>query len=183
MKYIKYIPTKTHNKSKMEEEEVDDYADLDEEEQNDDIDDDKEDDVVEPAIDDDEKSEEIDSKKYINEIVLNDKNHQIIEIVPDDERITSDIIQLPEITAATGTRAAQIERGAPVFVEIGTMSNPIVIARVEFAKRKSPFILMRVIEHRVNSVGQSVLVVEHWKVREMIFPENINQTLEIEDLM
>jgi DNA-directed RNA polymerase subunit K/omega len=171
--------------------EADEYEDLDDEEQNDNIDDtidlddklaidetEKPEEIYDEILDDAEQEQipEINEEEQvmirlgkINEKKMKEKlnidnTHKTIFIVPDDERITSNIIQLYEIAAVISERASQIENGSPIFIDIKNLTNPKDIARAEFKQRKSPFILER-------HVGNSV---EHWKVREMTFPTEWN---------
>ena len=169
--------------------EADEYEDLDDEEQNDNIDDpddklatdeiEKPEEIYDEIADDAEQEEQIPeineeeqvmirlgkiNEKKMKEKLSIDNTHKTVFVVPDDERITSNIIQLYEITAVISERASQIENGSPVFIDIKNLTNPKDIAKAEFKQRKSPFILER-------HVGDSV---EHWKVREMTFPTEWN---------
>lgn len=95
---------------------------------------------------------------------IRDGDHIKIIIVPDEDRITSNVINLPELTEATGIRASQIERGSQVFTDTVGMTDPIKMAHKEFRDRKNPLILERVVETHGN-----IHYVEHWKVREMTY--------------
>ena len=98
--------------------------------------------------------------------IMNDKSHKISYIVADDDRITSDYIQLHEMTEAIGIRASQIENGSPVLIDTSNLriADPITLATLEFYKRKSPLILKRVVRE-----SDTEEYIEKWKVREMKF--------------
>lgn len=110
----------------------------------------------------------------IRKLNQQEKDHKIIKIIPEADRITSNVIQLLEQTEAIGIRATQIEQGSPVFTSVESLSDPILMAKKEFYDRKSPLILERAIQEKDN-----VIYVEHWKVREMSFQINkkIRETL------
>ena len=90
--------------------------------------------------------------------------HVSVIRIPDEDRITSNILQIEEMTEAIGIRASQIEMGSPIFCDYGVLSNPISIAKLELIQRKSPLILERCI-----AVRGSCCYVEHWKVSEMTY--------------
>jgi DNA-directed RNA polymerase subunit K/omega len=98
--------------------------------------------------------------------LVNDKVHKISYVVADDDRITSDYIQLHEMTEAIGIRASQIENGSPVLIDTSHLriADPITLATLEFYKRKSPLILKRVVRE-----SETEEYIEKWKVREMKF--------------
>jgi DNA-directed RNA polymerase subunit K/omega len=98
--------------------------------------------------------------------LINDKVHKISYVVADDDRITSDYIQLHEMTEAIGIRASQIENGSPVLIDTSHLriADPITLATLEFYKRKSPLILKRVVRE-----SETEEYIEKWKVREMKF--------------
>ncbi len=108
-------------------------------------------------------------KNLINEIKT-DKIHKIEYIVKEENKITSDYIQLHEMTEAIGIRASQIEHGSPVLFDYQKYSvsgDPITLAKLEFYERKSPLILKRVVVETANEA-----YVELWKVRDMKFNES-----------
>lgn len=98
--------------------------------------------------------------------LVNDKVHKISYVVADDDRITSDYIQLHEMTEAIGIRASQIENGSPVLIDTSHLriADPITLATLEFYKRKSPLILKRVVRE-----SETEEYIEKWKVRDMKF--------------
>lgn len=99
----------------------------------------------------------------------------VVKIVPPDQRITSDMISLPEMTEAIGIRGSEIENGAPCFAsDVEGYTNPIDRARKEFFDRKSPLILQRELER-----GNGYVLVEEWIVRKMTFPITRREILNI----
>ena len=99
----------------------------------------------------------------------------VIKIVAPDDRVTSEIITLPEMTEAIGIRCSEIENGAPCFAaDVEGYISPIDRARKEFLDRKSPLIIQRAIEQ-----GPGYKLVEEWKVREMTFPITRREILAI----
>lgn len=131
-------------------------------------------------IDDEADLEEEEQKKRESEIVSKigkgDEHHRIIEIVPPDQRITSEIIQLSEMVEAVGIRISQIEQGSPVFTDVTGLNNPIDQAKKELFDRCSPLILSRALIKE-----PSYWLVEEWKVREMTFPITTREISKITD--
>ncbi len=157
-----------------EEEEADDYNELDDEEQNDTLEEDAEfkqimdeEIIPEPGLEEPEKVAPPPKDKgaqLLNKIIVpDDRNHKIVNIVPDNKRITSHIIQYNEIANVIPTRIAQIENGAPVFIDITGFKSAKEIAKAEFIQREIPLIVTR-------EVGDDI---EQWKVQKMTFPPGI----------
>jgi DNA-directed RNA polymerase subunit K/omega len=86
-----------------------------------------------------------------------------IIIVRPEDRVTSARLTQAEETAAIAYRAAQIERGANVFVDIPPNTTSEDIARLELAQRKNPLKIRR----PVGKTSRGEKVVEEWAVREM----------------
>lgn len=110
----------------------------------------------------------------LNAAKIKESPHKIIKIVRPEERITSEIIQLPELVEAIGIRCSEIENGSPVFCDYDGLNDPIDIAKKEFFDRKSPLLLQRQIGYDPITL---VSTVEEWTVREMTFP-SMQWTLE-----
>ena len=152
---------------------VDDVEDVEDVEDIDNEDEDAETDNEETEVMEQTETAEGINEQAIRDLtysVKHDKAHRIEYIVPDDNRITSDYIQLHEMTEAIGIRASQIEHGSPVLFDISEYdlySYPVILAKLEFYERKSPLILMRVISETPEFVR-----VELWKVRDMKFQMN-----------
>jgi len=94
-----------------------------------------------------------------------DVSHRVVRVVPEGERRTSNIMSIYELVEAIGIRASQIEHGAPPFVDVTGLDDPIAQARKELFARKTPLILRREVAR-----GPREILVEEWKVREMGFP-------------
>ena len=83
---------------------------------------------------------DIDGKKIkfqnaiLGDIRLTDDHHSTMFIIPDDERISSHIMTLDEMTEAVGSRASEIEKGSPVFTDVEGFTCPIKQAKKEFLK-------------------------------------------------
>lgn len=103
-----------------------------------------------------------------------DEDHRMVQIVPAEERITSDIIQLPEMTEAIGIRISQIENGMPVMpgVNVEGVTNAIEMAQMEFLENKNPLILRRIIQQRGN-----IVIAEDWEVCKMAHPPRVRYYL------
>lgn len=121
---------------------------------------------VESEDEDEIVSEEEDDDEVI-QIIDTDKTHLTIKIVPEEEKITSEVISFPEMTEAIGIRASAIENGSKIFVDYGGLDNPIDIANKEFFERKNPLILRRSV-YKNEKLNEEI--VEEWKIREMTFP-------------
>jgi hypothetical protein len=87
-------------------------------------------------------------------------------IIPDDDRKTSPIMTISEMVEAVGIRISQIEGGSVVFTEYGQLSSAKEIAYKELIDRKNPLIISRTVKEEKNK-----RYVEHWKVREMVYPK------------
>jgi DNA-directed RNA polymerase subunit K/omega len=148
------------------EEEYDDY----EEDLDVDVEEDYEEEGVPDIEDVEEEAEDELCQKFDTTILLNEKdeNHRIIRVVPDDDRVSSNIIQWYEYTEAVGIRASQFEKGAPAMTDVSGLKDPIEMAKKEFNDRKCPLILERALK-----VSATEKLVEHWKVSEMDFPRNL----------
>lgn len=109
---------------------------------------------------------DVTDKKSVSEIKNAITEITAKKIVPDSERITSDFLTQLELTQVIATRAAQIEQGAPVFVETDEDNAPS-IAIIELREGKNPFVIYRKCDHGI----------ERWKVREMeYFPSHLNRS-------
>jgi DNA-directed RNA polymerase subunit K/omega len=94
-----------------------------------------------------------------------DQNHRLVVVIKDDQRMTSNIIQLPELVEAVGIRASQIEQGSEVFTDVTGLTDPVAQAKKEFIDRRNPLILERGVKKTKGAI-----YVEWWKVRDMTFP-------------
>jgi DNA-directed RNA polymerase subunit K/omega len=122
----------------------------------------------------DTEAEVPDTQPVIATSDVSDRNHKIITVVPDDERVTSNIIQRPEMTEAIGIRASQIEQGSAPLTDVEGYTDFIAMAKKEFVDRRNPLIIERAL---YDSPIRAT--VEHWRVREMTFPITDRETLMI----
>jgi DNA-directed RNA polymerase subunit K/omega len=141
---------------------VDDVGDDDEEEstRKKNIDDDEADDDDVGNQGNDEIAEEI---AKANEI-LKKKEREKKLIIAAENRRTSRHITLYELSAVIGTRATQIDKGSPVFVEFNDLVNSEDMAIREIIKKKSPLSIKR----------DTVRGVEIWEVNDMILPSGFS---------
>ena len=90
------------------------------------------------------------------------KNFINVKIISDNKRITSNILTSYEYASILGIRSVQIEQNPQiVFVEIGDLKDPVLIAKKEIWARKCPLKIIR----KLNETNQ-----EHWSPHEMILP-------------
>lgn len=133
--------------------------------------------AADAEAEDDELEEEVAAQRenpIINKINERDSHHRIIKVVAPDDRVTSNIIQRPEMVEAIGHRLSQIEQGSPVFTDVTGLKNPIEMAKKEFVDRQSPLILVRPMRKE-----DDYWIVEKWKVREMTFPIETREIMKI----
>ena len=116
----------------------------------DEVDDINDDDDINNDINDDEENEnendeeeEIDRSKYINDMLSADMDSSEVTVVKPENRITSDYMTLYEHSKLIGTRAQHIANGAPIYVDITGLSDPLDIARKELQERKCPLSVVR----------------------------------------
>jgi DNA-directed RNA polymerase subunit K/omega len=74
-----------------------------------------------------------------------DNESKIQYIVKGDDKITSNILTIYEITELIGIRATQISQGSPVFINIENLSDPIEMAKKEIINNKCPLYIKRYI--------------------------------------
>jgi DNA-directed RNA polymerase subunit K/omega len=124
-------------------------------------------------IEDIEDSEEIEDNETTVSLQNSEKNedyhntsyYNLITIVPDNERVTSDIMTKFEWSEVIGIRTCHIENNGVIYTDIGTLTDPRMIAIKELQDRKSPLMIVR-------KVGDNK--VEHWKCNEMGFPVDVD---------
>jgi hypothetical protein len=94
-----------------------------------------------------------------------DEHIRFVTVVPADQRVTSEVIQLEELCEVIGVMISAIEHGAPVTIPTEGMTRSIDIARMVVLCGRAPLKVRRVIERRINED-----IVEDWKVSEMTIP-------------
>jgi DNA-directed RNA polymerase subunit K/omega len=112
--------------------------------------------------------------------------HKDVVIIDPKNRKTSNMISKTELVEAIGVRAAQIAQKATVFVDINIekksngvtskiiVDDPIVMAKMEVAQKKSPLILRRVVKTKTDpKTGKITEWVEDWPIRDMLLPASL----------
>lgn len=89
-----------------------------------------------------------------------------IYVVAPEDRQSSNMMTLAEITRAIALRAQQISTRPYAYTDVGDLSDAISIARKELFDRRSPLKLERVMGR--TPLGESII--EMWTVREMSYP-------------
>jgi DNA-directed RNA polymerase I, II, and III subunit RPABC2 len=107
------------------------------------------------------------TKGEIPENLYDTNYHREIRVVPDNMRITSDIMTLFEFSEVIGIRTSQIEKGSHVFTDVTLLHTPYEMAIKELFDRKSPLKIIRRI---------SILEQEEWKCNDMGFPFDIRSS-------
>ena len=131
-------------------------------------DDDEDDEIDEPDDTAEDIVIDVDETDDLKHIFMNKEYVYKIQIIPPDERRTSDILTLYEFTEIISTRAEQIERGSVVYTDVNGLDDPIKMAEKEFNDRRTPLVLNRnvgiVIDHNKKEI---ITYVEYFNVREM----------------
>jgi hypothetical protein len=121
-----------------------------------------------------EELDEIEEEEVVDEEIEKiDETIERIYIIPDNERKSSEMMTLFEVTEAIGIRISQIEQGSPIFIDYTGLTNARNIAEKEFYERQNPLIIRRIIKQ----VGKDIYI-EQWRVREMVYPP-INEDMPI----
>ena len=98
--------------------------------------------------DDEEDGDNLDDSNYHEDNIHYtdndlDNDSKIQYIVNSEERITSNIITIYEITELIGVRSTQISQGSPIFTEVKNITNPIEMAKKEILDNKCPLYIKR----------------------------------------
>ena len=144
-KSIKFYPNK--NKSDIDNDDNEnDYLNDEEPDDNEDPDIPDEDYDNYELNDDDDDLDDLATNSKItfidNEL---DNESKIQFIIKSDDKITSNILTIYEMTELIGIRATQISQGSPVFVDIEYLSDPIEMAKKEIINNKCPLYIKRYI--------------------------------------
>ena len=105
-------------------------------------------DVYDLNYDDEEDGDNLDDSNYHEDNIHYtdndlDNDSKIQYIVNSEERITSNIITIYEITELIGVRSTQISQGSPIFTEVKNITNPIEMAKKEILDNKCPLYIKR----------------------------------------
>jgi len=105
--------------------------------------------------------------RNVNFLKQHNTTRKII-IVPDIDRITTNVIQKYELAKILGMRAKQIAKNpVNIFVEIDANDiNPVEIAKKELKLHRCPFLLRR----EVGVTDKGELICEQFDVNEMALP-------------
>ena len=139
----KFLPNK--NKTDLDNDDnVNDY--LDDEDPDDPEDVDVNDENYDDYDLDGEYTEDLNQTNKVNFIDNELENDSKIQfITKNDDKITSNILTIYEITELIGIRATQISKGAPVFTDIEYLNDPIEMAKKEIINNKCPLYVKRYI--------------------------------------
>jgi DNA-directed RNA polymerase I, II, and III subunit RPABC2 len=96
-----------------------------------------------------------------NLLYIDNDIHKKDIVVPNDKRITSEIMTMAEYTRVISERAKQIYDGSPIFTNVENEFNPIRIAEKEVREKKCPLKISRYITRNVK---------EEFSVNEMVPP-------------
>jgi len=92
------------------------------------------------------------------------ETRRVISVVHPDDRVTSQIMSLAEMTEVLSQRTKHIQDGGPVYIDYGNESDPAQIAIMELKARQCPLSITR--KHNES-------VMEVWEVNEMVLPEKL----------
>lgn len=135
------------NKSELDNDDNNnDYINDDDPEDPDEVDDNYDD--YDQNYDDEEDEDNLDDSNYHEDNIHYtdndlDNDSKIQYIVNSEERITSNIITIYEITELIGVRSTQISQGSPIFTEVKNITNPIEMAKKEILDNKCPLYIKR----------------------------------------
>lgn len=143
-------PEKKTEKKKISEHEIDEIEIFEEDEKKDKLEEEK---VLSSEDELTDTEDELSDGEYIDEIEIFEKGDDSEDdsdvykryetVVHPDERITSDILSLPELTEVIGTRITHIANGAPIYVEVGDLTDEREIAMKEIMEKKCPLKIRR----------------------------------------
>ena len=88
-----------------------------------------------------------------------------VHIIPEDERMTRNVLSVAEMTAITSIRAAQIQTNNNCLVDITGLTDPRTMARRELMEGKCPLYVRR----RVDTGDGSEQYFEVWDPNTMAF--------------
>lgn len=155
----------------------DDLSDImDEDYIDDELDDDeeiikKDDDDEDNDMNDDDDDEILKKQFELEQEEHHTENNDLINIVPANERITSEKLSDYETAEIINYRALCISKGGKVFTNVEGLDNPIEMAKKELIDRKCPLYIKRTIG--CNNKGE--LFVEKWSPNECVFNVKLNE--------
>lgn len=147
----------------------DDKKELDEEEVYE-LDEEEKEEVVWSEYEEEDSEDELpdEAKKLsaqpISENLQDSNYYRTITVVPDNMRLTSDIMTMFEFSEIIGIRTLQIEKGSPVFTDVSELHTPYDMAIKELFDRQCPLKVIR----KTGPFEQ-----EEYKCNEMGFPADV----------
>ena len=126
---------------------------------------------------DEEEGEEEERDEVISEIEKCKDNYLEIKIVAPQDRLTSSMLQMPEISRILSIRATQIRDGSQVYTDITGLNNPEDMAKKELldilTSRTNEFVHSKkeIVNHPFKVRRQvDTNLYEEWDVSEMSIP-------------
>jgi DNA-directed RNA polymerase subunit K/omega len=104
------------------------------------------------------------SAQPITEHLQDSNYYRTITVVPDNMRLTSDIMTMFEFSEIIGIRTLQIEKGSPVFTDVSELHTPYDMAIKELFDRQCPLKVIR---------KTGLFEQEEYKCNEMGFPADV----------
>jgi DNA-directed RNA polymerase subunit K/omega len=104
------------------------------------------------------------SAQPITEHLQDSNYYRTITVVPDNMRLTSDIMTMFEFSEIIGIRTLQIEKGSPIFTDVSELHIPYDMAIKELFDRQCPLKVIR----KTGPFEQ-----EEYKCNEMGFPADV----------
>ena len=104
----------------------------------------------------------------LTEDLLDIDYYRTVVIVPDEERITSDIMTMFELSEIIGLRAQQIAMKETVFTNVDNLTNTRDMAIKELIDRKCPLSIVRIVKKGIKQMK------EIWACNDMGFPIDLS---------
>lgn len=129
--------------------------------------------TVDESEDDDtteQMTEEEGDEEEEEEVERETRKYEILVVkTPLKERISSDILNIFEITELVNSRIVQINEGGEVFTDVRDLTDATTMAQRELASRKCPLMVQRVMREKIDKPAAKIYrYVEDWDPNEMI---------------
>jgi len=123
---------------------------------------------VESVDDDDEEpAPKVVVKRVRTDPVIQNANKTVdIIVVPTEDRITSDHLQLPEVARLISIRAAHIDAFGAGTLDVKGLTSSEAIARLEITDRIMPLLVRR----EIGVTENGSILVELWDPNTMVHP-------------
>jgi DNA-directed RNA polymerase subunit K/omega len=119
---------------------------------------------LEDELDNEEGEDEEEIELPFDIRSVSDFNKEI-HIIPSEERMTRNVLSVPEMTMLTSVRAAQIQRNNNCLVDTTGLTDPRLMARRELMEGKCPLYVRR----RVDTGDGTEQYYEIWDPNTMAF--------------